>query len=123
MGRLRRGGCEPVVDHLTPSSSVSLVRCADGLPALAPAGRNGDRSRLRIRRGSRIYFLETVAAFPSGPERDTALGATPILADGASVLHVGVWPLTRAAGMAWCSTWSRGRDRRNVFSTTARELT
>ncbi|MGW0769230.1 PQQ-binding-like beta-propeller repeat protein [Streptomyces sp. NPDC002676] len=48
------------LDHLTPSGSVSLVRCADGLPALAPAGRNGERSRLRIRRGSRIYFRETV---------------------------------------------------------------
>ncbi|GAA4908035.1 hypothetical protein ACFPM3_12855 [Streptomyces coeruleoprunus] len=50
------------LDHLTPSGSVSLVRCADGLPALAPTGQNGERSRLRIRRGSRIYFLETVSA-------------------------------------------------------------
>ncbi|MFE7115097.1 hypothetical protein ACFU99_06690 [Streptomyces sp. NPDC057654] len=47
------------LDHITPSGSVSLVRCADGLPALAPAGRGGRRHRLRIRRGSRIYFLET----------------------------------------------------------------
>ncbi|MGW7381003.1 PQQ-binding-like beta-propeller repeat protein [Streptomyces sp. NPDC054794] len=50
------------LDHLTPSGSVSLVRCADGLPALAPAGQRGERSRLRIRRGSRIYFRETVRA-------------------------------------------------------------
>ena len=49
------------LDHLTPAGVVSLVRCADGLPALAPAGRNGERSRLRIRRGSRIYFQETVS--------------------------------------------------------------
>ncbi|WP_157870077.1 MULTISPECIES: hypothetical protein [unclassified Streptomyces] len=49
------------LDHLAPSGAVSLVRGADGLPALAPAGTNGERSRLRIRRGSRIYFRETVA--------------------------------------------------------------
>lgn len=49
------------LDHHTPLGPVSLVRCADGLPALAPAGRNGERSRLRIRRGSRIYFRETVS--------------------------------------------------------------
>ncbi|MEU2035274.1 hypothetical protein [Nocardia amamiensis] len=47
------------LDRLTPSVPVSLVRCADGLPALAPAGSNGERSRLHIRRGSRIYFYET----------------------------------------------------------------
>ncbi|MGW2183483.1 hypothetical protein ACWCXX_36775 [Streptomyces sp. NPDC001732] len=41
---------------------MSLVRCADDLPVFAPAGQNGERSRLRIRRGSRIYFLETVSA-------------------------------------------------------------
>ncbi|MFD8642747.1 hypothetical protein ACFV14_20895 [Streptomyces zaomyceticus] len=49
------------LDLLTPAGAVSLVRCADGLPALAPAGQNGERSRLRIRRGSRIYFLEAVS--------------------------------------------------------------
>lgn len=49
------------LDHLTPSAPVSLVRCTDGLPALAPAGSTGERSRLRIRRGSRIYFRETVS--------------------------------------------------------------
>ncbi|MET9728189.1 hypothetical protein [Streptomyces zaomyceticus] len=49
------------LDHLVPAGPVSLVRCADGLPALAPAGQNGERSRLRIRRGSRIYFLEAVS--------------------------------------------------------------
>ncbi|MEU9367122.1 hypothetical protein AB0D71_20835 [Streptomyces avermitilis] len=49
------------LDHHTPAGPVSLVRCADGLPALAHAGRNGERSRLRIRRGSRIYFRETVS--------------------------------------------------------------
>ena len=48
------------LDHLTSSDPVSLVRCADGRPALAPAGRNGERSALRIRRGTRIYFRETV---------------------------------------------------------------
>ncbi|MBB4790502.1 hypothetical protein [Streptomyces nodosus] len=58
------------LDHLTPSGSVSLVRCADGLPALAPAGRNGERSRLRIRRGSRNYFLETISA-KGGQRRGT----------------------------------------------------
>ncbi|MFJ9427712.1 hypothetical protein [Streptomyces sp. NPDC101249] len=49
------------LDHLTPAGAVSLVRCADGLPALAPAGRNGERSRLRIRRGNRICFRESVS--------------------------------------------------------------
>ena len=49
------------LDHKAPAGPVSLVRCADGLPALAPAGRNGERSRLPIRRGSRIYFRETVS--------------------------------------------------------------
>ncbi|WP_307160881.1 hypothetical protein [Streptomyces rishiriensis] len=49
------------LDQHTPADAVSLVRCADGLPALAPAGRNGERSRLRIRRGSRIYFRETIS--------------------------------------------------------------
>ncbi|MEU3792530.1 outer membrane protein assembly factor BamB family protein [Streptomyces fructofermentans] len=48
------------LDHLTPPTPVSLVRCSDGLPALAPAGPTGERSGLRIRRGSRIYFRETV---------------------------------------------------------------
>ncbi|MEU7261682.1 hypothetical protein AB0B21_38685 [Streptomyces rimosus] len=49
------------LDHHAPAAPVSLVRCADGLPALAPAGRSGERSRLCIRRGSRIYFRETVS--------------------------------------------------------------
>ncbi|MFE5595621.1 hypothetical protein [Streptomyces sp. NPDC056549] len=48
------------LDCFTPTGAVSLVRCADGLPALAPAGRNGARSRLRIRHGSRVYFRESV---------------------------------------------------------------
>ncbi|MEW2554507.1 hypothetical protein AB0957_22585 [Streptomyces zhihengii] len=48
------------LDHHTPATPVSVVRCADGLPALAPAGRTGERSRLQIRRGSRIYFRDTV---------------------------------------------------------------
>ncbi|MDX3708007.1 hypothetical protein [Streptomyces europaeiscabiei] len=48
------------LDRLTPSAPVSLVRRADGLPAFAPARSHGERSRLRIRRGSRIYFRETV---------------------------------------------------------------
>ncbi|WP_336111366.1 hypothetical protein [Streptomyces sp. PTD9-10] len=50
------------LDHLTPSAPMSLVRSADGMPALAPAGSAGERSRLRIRRGTRIYFRETVRA-------------------------------------------------------------
>ncbi|MEV6809373.1 hypothetical protein [Streptomyces sp. NPDC051132] len=50
-----------LLDHLTPNGPVSLVRCADGLPALAPAGRHGERGRLRIRHGSRLYFRQTVA--------------------------------------------------------------
>lgn len=41
------------LDRLASSAPMSLVRCADGLPALAPAGSLGGRSRLRIRHGSR----------------------------------------------------------------------
>lgn len=54
------------LDHLQPSAPVSLVRRADGTPALAPAGRNGERSRLHIRRGSRTYFR---AAVPGSGDR------------------------------------------------------
>ncbi|MBZ3904556.1 PQQ-binding-like beta-propeller repeat protein [Streptomyces griseiscabiei] len=50
------------LDHLTPSAPVSVLRGADGRPALAPAGLHGETSALRIRRGSRIYFRETVRA-------------------------------------------------------------
>lgn len=46
------------LEQLTLSAPASLVRCADGLPAVAPAGHVGERSRLRIRRGSRVYFRE-----------------------------------------------------------------
>lgn len=42
------------LEQLTLSAPASLVPCADGLPAVAPAG----RSRLRIRRGSRVYFRD-----------------------------------------------------------------
>ncbi|MEU1542057.1 hypothetical protein ABZ461_28905 [Actinacidiphila glaucinigra] len=48
------------LDHVQPSAPVSVVDCADGLPVFAPAGRNEQRSRLRIRRGSRVYFRATV---------------------------------------------------------------
>jgi hypothetical protein len=48
------------LDHLTPSGPAALVRCADGLPAIAPARHSDERSRLRVRRGSRIYIRETV---------------------------------------------------------------
>ncbi|WP_329108697.1 hypothetical protein OG792_08605 [Micromonospora sp. NBC_01699] len=46
------------LDHLTLSAPASLVRCVDGLPAIAPAQEAGERSRLRVRRGSRIYLRE-----------------------------------------------------------------
>ncbi|MFG3497662.1 PQQ-binding-like beta-propeller repeat protein [Streptomyces sp. NPDC047928] len=49
------------LDHVQPSAPVSVVGCADGRPAFAPAGHNGGRSRLRIRRGSRVYFQATVS--------------------------------------------------------------
>ncbi|MGW2373158.1 PQQ-binding-like beta-propeller repeat protein [Kitasatospora sp. NPDC001683] len=41
--------------RIEPSGPVSLVRCRDGRPALVPAGGNGGRSRLHVRRGSRAY--------------------------------------------------------------------
>nr|BFE73293.1 hypothetical protein GCM10020092_065940 [Actinoplanes digitatis] len=46
------------IEHITLSAPASLVCRADGLPALAPAGDLGERGRLRIRRGSRVYFRE-----------------------------------------------------------------
>lgn len=53
------------LDSIVPASSVSLVRCADGRPALSPDGRNGPRSRLPVRGGSRIYF-QSVLRSPGG---------------------------------------------------------
>lgn len=46
------------LDQLTLSDPASLVRCADGLPAIAPAGHVGERDRLYIRHGSRVYSRE-----------------------------------------------------------------
>ncbi|MFC6012540.1 hypothetical protein [Nocardia lasii] len=46
------------LDHLNPGAPMSLVRCADGSAALAPEGSNNERSRLHIRRGTRIYFYD-----------------------------------------------------------------
>ncbi|WP_067708409.1 hypothetical protein [Nocardia yamanashiensis] len=46
------------LDALSLSDPMSLVRCADGAPALVPEGSNSERSRLRIRRGSRVYFYD-----------------------------------------------------------------
>ncbi|GHJ47339.1 hypothetical protein Cs7R123_46810 [Catellatospora sp. TT07R-123] len=43
------------LEQLTSAAPASLVRCGDGLPAVAPAGEGG---RLRIRRGSRIYVRQ-----------------------------------------------------------------
>ncbi|MCF2533289.1 hypothetical protein LZ495_39565, partial [Yinghuangia sp. KLBMP8922] len=68
------------LDHFAPTDAVSLVRCADGLPALAPAGDNGARSRLRIRHGRRIYFRESVLAEGKrryGPSEDWLAVAEP----------------------------------------------
>lgn len=48
------------LDSIVPSSFVSLVRCADGRPALAPTGPHGARDQFSVRRGSRIYSLLTV---------------------------------------------------------------
>ncbi|MFJ9944179.1 outer membrane protein assembly factor BamB family protein [Streptomyces erythrochromogenes] len=48
------------LDSIVPSSFVSLVRCADGRPALSPDGRNRARSRFPVRGGSRIYFQSTL---------------------------------------------------------------
>ncbi|MEV0247376.1 PQQ-binding-like beta-propeller repeat protein [Nocardia sp. NPDC050712] len=46
------------LDQLSPPAPGSLVRCADGVPAFAPEGSNYEHSRLRIRRGTRIYFYD-----------------------------------------------------------------
>jgi hypothetical protein len=45
------------LEHLDLSAPASLVRCADGRPAFAPAEGFGAFD-LRVRRGSRIYFRE-----------------------------------------------------------------
>ncbi|MFD3592630.1 hypothetical protein ACFWU5_07860 [Nocardia sp. NPDC058640] len=49
------------LDHVSSPHPVSLVRCADGLGALAPEGSNYERSKLRIRRGSRVYFCDVMS--------------------------------------------------------------
>ncbi|MFI1868711.1 hypothetical protein [Streptomyces jumonjinensis] len=48
------------LDQFVPSRPVSLVRCADGTPALTPHGSNGSRSSLPVRRGRRLYFQTMV---------------------------------------------------------------
>ncbi|MEU3895387.1 PQQ-binding-like beta-propeller repeat protein [Streptomyces sp. NPDC045251] len=48
------------LDSVVPSSFVSLVRCADGRPALAASGLPGAHDRFLVRGGSRIYFLSTL---------------------------------------------------------------
>ena len=55
------------LDDLTPSGPAALVRCADGVPAIAPARRSDGRSTLRVRRGSRIYIRETVERVEPAP--------------------------------------------------------
>ncbi|WP_329537727.1 hypothetical protein OG568_56370 (plasmid) [Streptomyces sp. NBC_01450] len=77
------------LDHLTPAAPMSVLRCADGLPALAPAGSAGERSRLRIRRGSRIYFRETLR---KEGERSPRRGETWLAAAGLEVVPVAERP-------------------------------
>jgi hypothetical protein len=57
------------IDEFSPLHPYALVRCADDLPAVASAGEWPQSSRLRIRRGRRIYVREV--------ERTSASMRTP----------------------------------------------
>ncbi|QES52817.1 hypothetical protein DEJ50_32340 [Streptomyces venezuelae] len=73
------------LDSIAPSSPVSLVRCADGRPALAPSGSNGTRSRLSVRRASRLYFLSTRGRWVRAMDLEGIASAQPVqLVEGSS---------------------------------------
>ncbi|MER7668343.1 hypothetical protein ABTY61_07725 [Kitasatospora sp. NPDC096128] len=69
------------LDRLPPAGPVTLVRCLDGRPALAPVGSDGELGRLRVRRGSRVYFRQHVSApraVGRGPDDTTWLAAADL---------------------------------------------
>ncbi|MER5485937.1 hypothetical protein ABT024_22355 [Streptomyces sp. NPDC002812] len=95
------------LDSVIPSSFASLVCCADGRPALSPDGRNGDRSRLPIRGGRRIYFQSTLQ--PSG-ERNSYKGESWVAAmdlKGPATVRP-VVPLARSARRMFRYSWEPG---------------
>ncbi|GAA0553019.1 hypothetical protein GCM10010172_39430 [Paractinoplanes ferrugineus] len=46
------------LDEMSPQHPYALVQCADGQPAVAPLGTVPQATRLRVRRGRRIYVRE-----------------------------------------------------------------
>ncbi|MET9351247.1 hypothetical protein [Streptomyces termitum] len=50
------------IDSIVPSSFASLVRCADGRPALSPDSHSSPHDRLSIRGGRRLYFQSVLRA-------------------------------------------------------------
>ncbi|MFC7933114.1 outer membrane protein assembly factor BamB family protein [Streptomyces cinereoruber] len=95
------------LDGIVPSAPVSLVRCADGRPALSPDGRNGDRSRLPVRGGRRIYF-QSILRPPGQPnsykgERWVAAVDLQGPATGRPVV-----PLARSARRLFRYSWEPG---------------
>ncbi|WP_330300415.1 hypothetical protein [Streptomyces sp. NBC_00503] len=95
------------LDSIVPSSFVSLVRCADGRPALSPDGRNGARSRLPIRGGRRIYFQSIL--HPSG-ERNSYKGESWVAAmdlQGPATARP-VVPLAQSARRMFRYSWEPG---------------
>jgi hypothetical protein len=58
-----------LLDQVVPSVPVSLVRCANGRPALAPTGGHRPRAGFPVRNGSRVYFrtVDRPARVSAGP--------------------------------------------------------
>ncbi|WP_106403149.1 outer membrane protein assembly factor BamB family protein [Actinocorallia populi] len=77
-----------LLDQVVPSVPVSLVRCANGRPALAPSGGHRPRSALPIRNGSRVYFRTfdhpaRMSAVPPAGGEEPWIEAAPMPEPGA----------------------------------------
>jgi hypothetical protein len=77
-----------LLDQVVPSVPVSLVRCANFRPALAPSGEHRPRTALPIRNGSRVYFRTPgrparVSAGPLEDGKEPWIEAAPMPEPGA----------------------------------------
>ncbi|HEX7162877.1 MAG TPA: hypothetical protein VF223_16785 [Trebonia sp.] len=77
-----------LLDQVVPSVPVSLVRCANGRPALAPSGEDRRRTALPVRNGSRVYFRASgrpvrVSADPLAEGKEPWIEAAPMPEPGA----------------------------------------
>jgi hypothetical protein len=68
------------LDEVSPRHPYALVRCADGLPAVASLGAVPQRTRLRIRRGRRIYVreVERMSGSTLAPKSEWLSTADPV---------------------------------------------